>query len=130
MSEAIPVFLCGKSPAVATAVKASLIPEYQGKLLHLNIPLPLNITVIQVIMSPEAGALEIPSILQGMTPPASHTQNIGTGNCFESAGAVIMGGLCDENAILEPRNACERDVPWLTKNTCLAFRTRVWEASG
>lgn len=40
MSESILVTLCGKSPVVATAVKASLLPEYQAELLHLNVLFP------------------------------------------------------------------------------------------
>ena len=125
MSNPIPVIICGRSPAVAAAVQASLLPGYEGALKFLNRTLPLQtqvhltlglFAVIHIILSVSAGISEIPALLRGQHPPASDSgENLGTRNYSKLPAAVVTGGGYDDGMVKGMRDACrgERNVPWL-----------------
>ncbi|OCK79666.1 hypothetical protein K432DRAFT_248738, partial [Lepidopterella palustris CBS 459.81] len=100
MASPIPVILCGQHTAVAERIIAGLLPEYE---------------VIHFILSPSAGASEIPSILAGTFPPT--ITNLGTQNHSKPPAAIITGSpLYDDAGIAEMRDACKDSavkVPWL-----------------
>ncbi|KAE9371721.1 hypothetical protein N431DRAFT_484199 [Stipitochalara longipes BDJ] len=98
MSEPIPIVLCGASPQIATGVKNGLLPE---------------IEVIHVILSAEAGAAEIPLLLEGQSLPPS--ENVGSQNYSKKPVAIITGGGYDDARFKLMKDACEGkgSVSWL-----------------
>ncbi|CZR63191.1 uncharacterized protein PAC_13087 [Phialocephala subalpina] len=104
MAAAIPIVLCGKTPQIATAVKKSLMPDYE---------------VVHVILTPSAGISEIPSLLSG-TPPSS-PENIGSQNYAKVPQAIVTGAGYDEAAVERMRKACNgsSNVPWLRPDTSI-----------
>lgn len=119
MPSPIPVILCGKTPQIATGVKAGLQPHYEGATFIYpdSSPFPLRFSpaVIHVILSPAEGTSIIPALLRGETPPTSDSTNIGTQDYTNKAVAVVTGGGYDDAAVSEMREACKgaSTVPWL-----------------
>jgi hypothetical protein len=74
------------------------------------------LAVIHVILAPEAGVAEIPSLLQGEALPKS--DNIGTQNYTNPVAAIITGGGYDDENFAKMKKACEGkgSVPWLRPN--------------
>jgi hypothetical protein len=66
-----------------------------------------------VILSAEAGAAEIPILLEGESLPTS--DNVGSQNYSKKPAAVVTGGGYDDARFKLMRNACEgkRSVSWL-----------------
>jgi len=120
MSAPIPVVLCGASAQIATGVKNGLLPEIEGR---LTVPPPfsaisltdgtLHLSVIHVILSAEAGAAEIPLLLEGNSLPAS--ENVGSQNYSRKPVAVVTGGGYDDARFKMMKDACEGkgSVSWL-----------------
>ncbi|KAK3314303.1 hypothetical protein B0H66DRAFT_630865 [Apodospora peruviana] len=78
-----PVILCGKTEMIGEGVIAGLKPEYD---------------VIHFILTPEAGATQIPAILKGeQSPPLDSA--LGTKDYSKPPIAVILGGGYDDAAI-------------------------------
>ncbi|EKD21752.1 hypothetical protein MBM_00865 [Drepanopeziza brunnea f. sp. 'multigermtubi' MB_m1] len=106
-SNTLRIILCGKSTQLALTVKAGLLPEYE---------------VIHIILSPEAGASEIPPLLAGHGlprpardhDPQQEPSNLGSAPAPISA-VVLGGGYGDDESVRRLRAACagERGVPWL-----------------
>ena len=113
-----PIVLCGKSTVIATAVIASLKPEYEGTVHPNNTPIcssNLLTPVIHVILSPRAGVSEIQALLKGESPTISDSEQLGSKNYSKPAIAVVTGAGYDDAAVAEMREACKgtRHVPWL-----------------
>ena len=77
-------------------------------------------TGIHFILTPSAGAAEIPALLQGKAPPASSDHaddNIGSNNYSKTAVAVVTGGGYEDDDVEMMRDACRvegcKAVPWL-----------------
>jgi len=118
MSDPIPVVVCGKQAVIATSVKTSLQPEYEGAAVTAyTVPnlLQLTSTVIHVALTPSVGASEIPVLLQGGTPSPIDTENVGTKNYSKPPAAVIIGAGYDDTDFAELREGCKgkSNVPWL-----------------
>lgn len=66
-----------------------------------------------MILSPEAGAAEIPLLLEGKSLPAS--DNVGSRNYSKKPVAVITGGGYDDTKFKLMKDACEGkgSVSWL-----------------
>jgi hypothetical protein len=66
-----------------------------------------------VILSAEAGAAEIPILLEGKSLPAS--DNVGSQNYSKKPVAVVTGGGYDDARFKLMKDACEgkRSVSWL-----------------
>jgi len=73
----------------------------------------LHSLVIHVILTPEAGAAEIPLLLDGKSLPKS--ENVGSQNYSKKPIAVITGGGYDDAKFKIMKDACEGkgSVPWL-----------------
>ncbi|ORY14928.1 HAD-like domain-containing protein [Clohesyomyces aquaticus] len=95
---ALPVVVCGKNPAVAAAVKQSLLPGYE---------------VIHIITSVNQGTTDIPLILTGNQPP-DNADNQGTKNYINIPVAVLTGGGYDDQSFDTMKAACKdvKAVPW------------------
>ncbi|CAI7664991.1 unnamed protein product [Penicillium pancosmium] len=97
----LPVITCGSSnPQVFNAVKPLYLPEYE---------------IIHNVTSSTSGAVEIPLLLEGLTPPIAEDPNRGTMNYSNPPVAVFAGALYSDSEIDEMRQACEQlsSVPWL-----------------
>ncbi|KAG4418694.1 hypothetical protein IFR04_008139 [Cadophora malorum] len=110
MANPLRIVLCGKTPQIATAVKAGLQPECE---------------VIHVILSTSAGVSDLPKLLAGQTPPTQDSDNIGTQNYSQAPQAVVLGGGYDDEAVKTIRKACEsvstgeKGVPWLRPDSSI-----------
>lgn len=71
--------------------------------------------VIHNVTSSTSGAVEIPLLLQGLTPPIAEEPNRGTMNYSNPPVAVFAGALYSDTEIDEMRQACGQlsSVPWL-----------------
>ncbi|KAF2181768.1 hypothetical protein K469DRAFT_791471 [Zopfia rhizophila CBS 207.26] len=80
-------------------VKEGLLSEYE---------------VIHIILTPTAGAADIPSILSGNAPP-DHAANLGSQNYANPPVAVVTGGGYDDEAFNSMKDACRnvKAVPWV-----------------
>ncbi|KAI8939514.1 hypothetical protein NX059_003284 [Plenodomus lindquistii] len=80
----IPIIVCGRSPEIAHKVKQDLAPEYD---------------VIKIVLSPEEGMTEIPTLLSTDNPPK----------------AVALGGAFDDATVESLRNAASKagEIAWL-----------------
>ncbi|KAI0097472.1 hypothetical protein GGR51DRAFT_566543 [Nemania sp. FL0031] len=96
---ALPVILCGKTEDIGRGVVAGLKPEYD---------------VIHFVMSPEAGAIQIPAILKGEKSPPSDSE-LGSKNYSQTPVAVILGGGYEDAGIEVMRKASKdiKPIPWL-----------------
>jgi len=68
-----------------------------------------------MILSLEAGVLELPVLLRGEKLSPGDPDNIGTKNYSKQAEAILVGGGYDEAMVSEMREACKgvSKVPWL-----------------
>jgi hypothetical protein len=127
ITRAIPILLCGRTPMIANAVKAGLLPEYEGTSTHIfqaNAKL-IRSTVAHVILTPEQGSTEIPLLLSGKFTPDAASENIGSKNYSTLPSAVVLGGGYDDAAVKVLREAVgqkegARDVPWLRPDRSVA----------
>ncbi|KAH8693545.1 hypothetical protein BGW36DRAFT_398867 [Talaromyces proteolyticus] len=97
----LPVIACGTAdPQVFNAVKPLYLPEYE---------------IIHNVTSSASGAVEIPFVLQGQTPPIAEEPNRGTKDYSKPPVAVFAGALYGDRQIDEMREACQglSSVPWL-----------------
>ncbi|GAB1311045.1 hypothetical protein MFIFM68171_01255 [Madurella fahalii] len=94
-----PVILCGKTEAVGAGVIADLKPEFD---------------VIHFIMSPEAGAAQIPAIFKGEQEVETNSE-LGSHDYSTKPVAVIMGGGYQDAGIeaMMKASASIHPVPWL-----------------
>ncbi|KXX83074.1 hypothetical protein MMYC01_200487 [Madurella mycetomatis] len=94
-----PVILCGKTEAVGTGVIADLKPEFD---------------VIHFVMSPEAGATQIPAILRG-EQEVETISALGSHDYAKKPVAVIMGGGYQDDGIelMMKASAGIHPIPWL-----------------
>ncbi|KAK0703082.1 hypothetical protein B0T26DRAFT_876229 [Lasiosphaeria miniovina] len=76
-----PVILCGRTERIGEGVIALLKPEFE---------------VIHFILSPEAGAVEIPAIFRGEQPPPPSGTALGSKDYSQPPVAVILGGCYDD----------------------------------
>ncbi|KAF1851046.1 uncharacterized protein K460DRAFT_302766 [Cucurbitaria berberidis CBS 394.84] len=95
----IPVIVCGKNPNIAKKVREDLLPEYD---------------VIHIILTLEAGTLEIPRLLSGKTPektPGNH----GSQNYTQKPVAIAVGGGFDNEAFGQMKDASKdvQSVVWV-----------------
>ena len=72
-----------------------------------------------MILSSAAGIAEIPILLEGGTPPAGETDNVGTKNYSKKALAIVTGAGYEDEQITQMREACKgkASVPWLRPDT-------------
>lgn len=63
-------------------------------------------TVIHIILSPEAGATDIPLLLSGKTPPET-SNNHGSQNYARTPVAIVVGGGFDDDAFNQMKEACK-----------------------
>ncbi|CAM1507720.1 Fc.00g045680.m01.CDS01 [Cosmosporella sp. VM-42] len=98
----IPIILCGKTEQIGKRVIEGLKPEYE---------------VVHFILTPEAGAKEIPEILQGRTP-AGAGSTIGSGNFSSGVRAIVTGGAYNDDGIAFMQKAAARvaEVAWLRQD--------------
>jgi hypothetical protein len=70
--------------------------------------------VVHFILTPEAGIVEIPQVLDGTIP----TRTIGTGNLSTPVKAIVLGGAYDADAVSKMREAVGQgpQVPWLLQD--------------
>ncbi|CAI7657136.1 unnamed protein product [Penicillium discolor] len=97
----LPVIACGSSnPQIFNAVKPLYLPEYE---------------IVHNVISSNSGAVEIPALLQGQTPPIAEEPNRGTMNYSKPPVAVFTGALYGDEEIDEMRQACHgiSSIPWL-----------------
>lgn len=75
-------------------------------------------TVVHVVFSAPAGALDIPTLLRGELPSPSDPYNLGSQNYSKPPVAVILGRMYDDANIAEMREACKgaSHVPWLRQD--------------
>ncbi|KAK6217904.1 hypothetical protein LQW54_003192 [Pestalotiopsis sp. IQ-011] len=96
-----PVILCGKTEQIGVGVIADLKPEYDD---------------IHFVLTPEAGAAQIPAILNGEKAVPSDTE-LGSKDYSRPPICVILGGGYDDAAIKLMMTAAKdhsnRPVPWL-----------------
>ncbi|KAI1349195.1 hypothetical protein F5Y01DRAFT_192085 [Xylaria sp. FL0043] len=94
-----PVILCGKTEQIGQGVIANLKPEYE---------------VIHFVLTPEAGAVQIPAILRGHQSPPSDSA-LGSKDYSKTPVAVILGGGYDDAGIEVIMNASKgiKPIPWL-----------------
>ncbi|KAI0809958.1 hypothetical protein GGR55DRAFT_146701 [Xylaria sp. FL0064] len=94
-----PVILCGKTEQIGQGVIANLKPEYE---------------VIHFVLTPEAGAVQIPAILQGHQSPPSDSA-LGSKDYSKTPVAVILGGGYDDADIDMIMKASKgiKPIPWL-----------------
>lgn len=99
MADVIPIILCGKTEQIGQAVIEGLKPD---------------IEVVHFILTPEAGIVEIPQVLDGTIP----TRTIGTGNLSTPVKAIVLGGAYDADAVSKMREAVGQgpQVPWLSQD--------------
>ena len=71
--------------------------------------------MIHVVLSPAAGASEIPVLLEGGSPLPVDAENVGTKNYSKPPVAVILGGGYDDAGFAEMRAGSQgkSNVPWL-----------------
>ncbi|KPM36566.1 hypothetical protein AK830_g9984 [Neonectria ditissima] len=103
MASAIPIVLCGKTEQIGKGVIAGLQPEYE---------------VVHFILSPEAGAKELPQILRGTTPEEK-SSDIGSGNLAQGVKAIVLGGAFDDEGMALMKEAATQvaKVPWLRQDS-------------
>ncbi|KAJ8130484.1 hypothetical protein O1611_g3145 [Lasiodiplodia mahajangana] len=96
---AAPVILCGKTEQIGQGVIDALRPEYE---------------VCHFILTPEAGSLQVPSILRGDKSPPSDSA-LGSKDYSKAPIAVILGGGYDDAGINMMMKASEgtRPIVWL-----------------
>ena len=81
--------------------------------------LELSAIVIHFIVTPQAAAAEIPSLLQGQAPAASSrrsSDNIGSKDYSKTIAAVVLGSGYEDDEVKMMRDACgtsSNKVPWL-----------------
>ncbi|KAK3905943.1 hypothetical protein C8A05DRAFT_30181 [Staphylotrichum tortipilum] len=94
-----PVILCGKTEAVGTGVIAALKPEFD---------------VIHFIMTPEAGATQIPAIFKGEREVETNSA-LGSHDYSKKPVAVILGGGYDDvgTEVMMKASAGLHPIPWL-----------------
>ncbi|KAJ9370103.1 hypothetical protein DTO282E5_5163 [Paecilomyces variotii] len=99
MAARIPVILCGKTERIGTAVVKGLKPEYE---------------VIQFVMTPESGAVQIPALLRGETNVSSDS-DLGSHDYSRGVKAIILGGGYDDQDLKILREAAQgiKPLPWL-----------------
>ena len=127
----LPVVLCGKNPNIAKIVADGLLPEFEGMGSHLflldgvqNIVSLViyahSLTAIHVITSAPAGAVDLPILLAGNTPP-DHSENVGSQNYANPPVAIAAGGgYTDEEfySMHTPSNAV-KEITWLKTDNSL-----------
>ncbi|KAJ8127984.1 hypothetical protein O1611_g5652 [Lasiodiplodia mahajangana] len=94
-----PVILCGKTERIGQGVIAGLKPEYD---------------VIHFVMTPEAGTIQIPAILQGGQSPPSDSA-LGSKDYSQTPVAIILGGAfndADIDVMMEASKGT-KPIPWL-----------------
>jgi hypothetical protein len=71
-----------------------------------------------MVLSAEAGAIEIPQILDGKALPVTDPPNLGSGDYSKSPVAVVLGRGYDNNQMALIRDACKgkRGIHWLRAN--------------
>jgi hypothetical protein len=69
-----------------------------------------------MVLGEEAGASEIPMILDGKVPPATDPPNIGSRDYSKPPVAVVAGRGYDKAAMKRMQDACKgkRGIRWLT----------------
>ncbi|KAI0426007.1 hypothetical protein F5Y09DRAFT_320269 [Xylaria sp. FL1042] len=94
-----PVILCGKTEQIGQGVIANLKPEYE---------------VIHFVLTPEAGAIQVPAILKGEQSPPSDSA-LGSKDYSKAPVAVILGGGYDDAGIEVIMKASRgiKPIPWL-----------------
>ncbi|KAF2128402.1 hypothetical protein P153DRAFT_367553 [Dothidotthia symphoricarpi CBS 119687] len=95
----IPIIVCGRNPKIAARVRQTLLPEYD---------------VIHIILTPEAGAKDIPLLLSGKTPPET-SSNHGSQNYTQPPIAVAVGGGFDNDTFNQMKDACKdiKETVWV-----------------
>ncbi|KIX09909.1 uncharacterized protein Z518_00990 [Rhinocladiella mackenziei CBS 650.93] len=98
----VPVLLCGRREDIASVVMAELRPKYE---------------VVQCIMSPDDGLINLPLTLSG-SKPRNPESNLGSRDFSRTPRAVVLGGGYDDatvemlrKTVTETKGA--RKVPWL-----------------
>ena len=115
----LPVILCGRTEQIARGVIATLQPDIEGMFeLHNRSGAPYLIaTVVHLILTPEAGKVQIPALLKGEKEVPSDSE-LGSKNYEKAPVAVLLGAGYDDKAIEELRKASEgTNVPWLRPDT-------------
>jgi hypothetical protein len=129
----IPVILCGRTEKIAESVIATLQPEYEGwhdlfyslllpflpalPLLSFSLLLSqLTVTVVHLILTPEAGLVQIPALLAGQ--PTTSDSALGSKNYSVPPAAVFLGAGYEDDTIdglmkAAAANGAAKPVPWL-----------------
>lgn len=123
MTFPLPVILCGKIENIIVAVIEALLPEIEGKfilllLIRQSMKLLLICVVVHVILSPEAGKVQIPLLLRGdKTFPSGF--DLGSKNYEVLPAAILLGAAYDDEAVKEMREAAKdtKSVPWIRTDT-------------
>ncbi|KAK4234341.1 hypothetical protein C8A03DRAFT_47299 [Achaetomium macrosporum] len=94
-----PVIMCGKTEAVGTDVIAALKPEFDA---------------VHFVMTPEAGAAQIPAILRGEQEVETNLA-LGSHDYFQELVAAILGGSYDDagTEVMMKASAGIHRIPWL-----------------
>nr|GAT44771.1 predicted protein [Mycena chlorophos] len=98
---AAPIIVCGGRESIGRVVVENLKPE---------------IETIHFILTPEAGKVQIPTILRGDPDPSTlSSSDLGTKNYSRKPIAVIVGGAFDDADVAAIMDAARgiHPVPWL-----------------
>ncbi|KAH7009854.1 hypothetical protein EDB80DRAFT_713992 [Ilyonectria destructans] len=102
MTNPTPIILCGKTEQIGKGVIDGLKPEYE---------------VVHFVLTPEAGAKEIPQVLQGIMPEIK-SSDIGSGNLDRGVKAVVLGGAYQDEGIYAMKEAASSvaNIPWVKQD--------------
>ncbi|KAL6406809.1 hypothetical protein AUP68_09615 [Ilyonectria robusta] len=105
MTNPTPIILCGKTEQIGKGVIEGLKPEYE---------------VVHFVLSPEAGAKEIPQVLQGIMPEVK-SSDIGSGNLDRGVKAVVLGAAYHHEGIDAMKEAASSvaNIPWVKQDITL-----------